>query len=205
MAEKDVIITYETIYETLRREKFRQELQQLEPSFFQDVVKYLREKKSILKSQQEKESIFAKQEIQKTHKQIENINKILKELFERRETKIIQLALFASKTNSQIQDMSVLLKEEQEMFQRVKAQLDTFRENILGNLLKGIKPKIPKEKQETPVLKKEKNKLIHFTKSVPQFIAEDLQTYGPFEANELANLPERSAQLLIRKNRASAL
>ena len=48
----DKIITYETVYETLRKEKFKNDLQQLEETFFNDVVKYLEErKKSLLSSE----------------------------------------------------------------------------------------------------------------------------------------------------------
>ncbi|MBS3111780.1 hypothetical protein J4459_00795 [Candidatus Woesearchaeota archaeon] len=201
----DVIITYETVYETLRREKFRQEIQQLEPTFFQDVVKYLKEKKAILKSQKEKESIFAAQEIQKTQKQIENIYKILKELYERRETKIIQIALFSSKTNSKLQDPDLLLKEEQELFKKITSELDNFRKNILGNLLEAKIPQIPEDKIQETILKKEENKLIHFSKPVPKFLAEDLQSYGPFEQDEIANLPEKAAEILIQRNKANLL
>ena len=60
--DREVIITYDTLYEILRREKYRPELQSLEPTFFKDVTKYIEEKKSILDSQQKKDSIFAKLE-----------------------------------------------------------------------------------------------------------------------------------------------
>jgi DNA replication initiation complex subunit (GINS family) len=40
----DVKITYETLFDLLRREKNRNELQQLDPSFYLDVVSYLKEK-----------------------------------------------------------------------------------------------------------------------------------------------------------------
>src|SRR3989344_4083177 len=45
MAEKSVVITYETLFELLNRERERPELQKLEQSFFADVVDYLREKR----------------------------------------------------------------------------------------------------------------------------------------------------------------
>ena len=55
----EITITYETLYELLRREKFRQELQQLTPTFYQDTVNYIKEKQVILDSQKNKDSIFA--------------------------------------------------------------------------------------------------------------------------------------------------
>ena len=55
--ETEVIITYDTLYEILRREKTRQELQDLNKTFFKDVTKYIEEKSSILNSQEQKTSL----------------------------------------------------------------------------------------------------------------------------------------------------
>ena len=62
---ENTIITYETLYEILRREKSRPELQELDDSFYRNLVKYIEEKKAILESQRKKESIFTSVEIQK--------------------------------------------------------------------------------------------------------------------------------------------
>ena len=47
MAEEG-IITYEKLYETLRNEKYKNELQKLDSDFFNSVVRYLDEKRSII-------------------------------------------------------------------------------------------------------------------------------------------------------------
>ena len=62
----DVIITYETLYELLRKEKYRTELQKLDPEFFKHVVTYLNEKEAIIASQSQKQNIFASSELDKT-------------------------------------------------------------------------------------------------------------------------------------------
>jgi DNA replication initiation complex subunit (GINS family) len=98
MADKEIALTYENLYEILRSEKYKPELQKLENTFYKDILNYLKEKKSILNSQQKKDSIFAKSEIEKTKKQIKNISKIIRELYEKREIKIIQLGLLGSRT-----------------------------------------------------------------------------------------------------------
>ena len=51
----EVIITYETLYELLRKEKIRTELQNLDPEFFKHVVTYLNDKEAILQSQSKKD------------------------------------------------------------------------------------------------------------------------------------------------------
>ena len=48
--EKEVVITYETLFEILRREKTREELQKLPDNFHNDVGKYLSDKKQTMLS-----------------------------------------------------------------------------------------------------------------------------------------------------------
>src|SRR3989338_2266393 len=177
MTEKDAIITYETLYEILRLEKSRKELQRLDDNFFLNVVKYLEEKKAILHSQENKDSIFALQNIEKTRKQLENVQKIFRELYEKRESKILQLALFCSRTNNKLQDTSMLLEEEKLLYTLLLEQLTAFRTGIQDRLIEGKKPQIVLVgNHETP--QEKKNKLVRFVQAVPQFVAEDMNTYG---------------------------
>ena len=44
----EVNITYETLFDLLRRERSRNELQELEETFYEDVKKYLEEKQNML-------------------------------------------------------------------------------------------------------------------------------------------------------------
>src|SRR3989344_2263400 len=90
------VITYENLYEILRKEKYSPEIQAIDKNFYQQLIQYLEEKKAIIESQKNKDSIFAN-EIQKAQIQLDNLKKIIKELYERRERKIIDLAIFASK------------------------------------------------------------------------------------------------------------
>ena len=94
----DGIITYEVLYDILRREKTRQEIQKLDDNFFDDIKKYIENKSSILKDLKTKSSIFAQKEIEKTEKELINIKKIVKDIYEKRESKITQLALSSAIT-----------------------------------------------------------------------------------------------------------
>jgi len=194
----DKIITYETVYETLRKEKFKNDLQQLEETFFNDVVKYLEERKKSLLSSESKDSIFASENIIKTKKQIENIQKIISELYERRETKLIQLALTASRTNYP-QDSSSMTFEEKKLYFDLVNKLNNYRENILHKILAGKMPEIKEESNPDEL------RLIRLLESVPQFIGDDLKTYGPFETEEVANLPKRVSEILIKNKRAEEI
>ena len=197
------IITYESIYEILRKEKYNKELQELDPNFFKDVITYLKEKKKILKSQEENQSIFASQEIKKTKIQLENIKKILNEIYDKRESKIIGLAVLTSKTKDE-QDISFLLPEEKKFFDSVLKILGRYREDLLNSLLKGKLPSLEKPK-ELKSNKEEENQLVRFSQAIPKFVGQDLNIYGPFEKQDIANLPKDIADLLIKKKKATSM
>ena len=188
-------LTYEALYDILRRERTRQELQKLDSNFYKDVDNYIREKIKTLESQRQKSSIFAQKEIEKTEKQLDNVKKIIKELYEKREMKITQLALSMAKTKD-MQEVIELLPEERDMFENLVKSLREGREIIIYNLIEG-KPKVIKTDNET--------RLIRFVQAVPKFVAEDSNEYGPFEEEYIASLPLKVADILVRNNRAEIL
>jgi len=186
----DAIITYEKLYEVLRLEKYKKELQKIDSDFFPKVIKYLEEKKAILQAQESKDSVFASQSVAKTKRQLENTKMILKELYERREGKIIQMALFNSRTNVDLQETDSLLGEEVNFYNSLVDLFNIYREGILNSLLSA---KIPQLKE------------FKFLHPVPQFIGDDMQIYGPFEPEDIANLPVKVSELLIKNNRAEEI
>ncbi len=194
------MITYEALYEMLRKEKTFPELQKLPDTFYKDVSKYLKEKKRILESQKGKDSIFAETEIKKTKTQLENIKKILKELYAKRELKITQLAISASKSASDIK-ADTLLNEEEPLYEKIleiltKSRTDTFN-SLLNNSQESEEPKSIKTNQ--------KQKLIRFSQPVPKFVGTDLQTYGPFDKEDVCYIEPKIADLLIKKEKAEEI
>ncbi len=201
---KEAIITYETLYEFLRREKTRPELQQLEPTFYKELITYIQEKNAILKSQETKDSIFAPIEAKKTKKQIEQVHKVLKELYEKRESKIVQIALLASRTEQN--NTPSMLQEEAELYKDLIIILNNARLGILRNLLSGNLPKKEKPKDiKSQNIAENKNKLIKITKAIPKFLGKDMQVYGPLEKEDVVNIDEEIAELLIKKEKAEEL
>ncbi|HIH58566.1 MAG: hypothetical protein QT08_C0010G0055 [archaeon GW2011_AR17] len=198
----EVIITYENLYEILRREKYRTELQKIDETFYQDVIKYLQEKTAILESQSRKESIFASTEVEKTQTQLKNVLKILKELYEKRENKIIQFALFCSRSNN-AQDTSTMLPEEFDLYSQLKETLDNYRLGILNNILQN---KLPSLSLSNPKDLKGEEKTdslsIQVLKDIPEFVGPDLSVYGPFKVGEKQQIPTMIAQMLIDTEQA---
>lgn len=196
MAEE--VITYEMLYDILRRERTRQEIQKLDDNLLKDINKYITEKAKILADLKTKSSIFSQKEIEKTDKQLNNIKKIVKEIYDKRESKILQLALSSAKTDKIHEDPG-LLPEERLIFADLNKILKENRERILNGVLEEeIKPKVIKSSHESI-------KLVRILHPIPKFIGDDLNEYGPFEEEYIASLPIRVAELLIKNNRAEEI
>ena len=123
-----------------QREKSREELQDLGDSFYEDVIHYVGEKVKILQKDQGTLDTFSEEEKEKTRSQLSNIKRILTQLYERREKKIINMAIHKSREPATLVDESVMLKHESEMYNHFTNLLNQYRDEVLLNLL-SAKPK----------------------------------------------------------------
>ena len=89
MGTESVNITYETLFDLFRNES-KESLQQLPEGFYKDLVTYLQEKKSLFEDQEPSAA-----EKEKLSKQLQNVSRIIRDIYERRETKILHLAVIA--------------------------------------------------------------------------------------------------------------
>ncbi|MBS3117455.1 hypothetical protein J4430_01070 [Candidatus Woesearchaeota archaeon] len=198
-----VVITYETIYELLRIEKSKRDLQSLDKDFLLSAEYYLREKKAILDSQLEKSEGAFIGEVSKTRKQLENAYKILQWIYEQREAKIVELALSTAHTGKR-PGTDNFLETEIVLFERILGELTTSRKRFIGELIRE-EPPARTTKGAPKELKKDErgssHALVKFKEPVPQFVGEDLQVYGPFEADDVAPLPNQVVQVLLKHNK----
>ena len=208
-SREEVTITYETLFELSRREKERSELQKLDGSFFVNVLRYLKDKQAIITKQQT--DLFSVEEKKKTQGQLENVKRIIKELYNKREKKIIGMAIDKSKNKSSIIDNSVFLKQEKELFDNTVKILNMNRDNVLFNIMELKEPtsseEVSVEKKEVKEEKEEKKdtKLVRFLSAVPKFVGKELEEYGPFEEEDIASLPIEIADVLINKGRGEVI
>ena len=218
----EIKITLESLYDILRNEKKREDLQKLEATFYLDVVHYLREKNALLSSKSRDTNIFASGERDKLEYELRSIKRILKEIYEKREKKIIDIDLNRSRTGSEIIDTSAMLPEEKEFYHKVLHSLDQYREGILMNLFRAELPDFrtlitapsEKDKPEQPALTNpqlmdsapmespEQKTKIRFIRPLPSFVWKDLKVYGPFDIGEETTIFPEVAELIIRKGRA---
>lgn len=136
----DIKVTLEALYDILRNEKKKEDLQQLDSAFFVDVVAYLREKKALLEAKSDQDELFAGTEKDKLEYELRSIKRILKEIYEKREKKIIDIAMNKSRTRSDIIDTAAMLREEKEFYNLLVSLLDKYRSGVLLNLFKGHLP-----------------------------------------------------------------
>ncbi|HII15526.1 MAG TPA: hypothetical protein HA362_04405 [Nanoarchaeota archaeon] len=231
MAEKEVIITFDTLYDLARREKYRAEIQKVDAKFFDDVVKYFSEKQAIIESQEQKKSVFAAAELDKTRAQLREAKKLLADIYKWREDKIVQAAVFQSRCSGKAFDFSALLPEEIELFNLVQGTLTGHREKVLHALLSHELPKIccnkapaPESADEpsdalkasaagAPDLSLPKGLKTNTDKSdgsccitikcqLPEFMGPDMNKYGPFNPDDQIEMPGMVAEMLVKSGNA---
>ena len=202
------MLTFETLFELLRKEKINPELQKVEDEFYNLTSQYLEEKHAVLKTEQSSDSIFSS-DSKRTMLQLENAKKIIKELYEKRENKIVNLAMLSSRANIK-ETGTNMLKEEKRLYRELLELLDVYRDGILHNMLKSKKILIKRKELLPKDIKTQQNesqngKMIRFLHSVPKFVADDLNIYGPFEQEDMSFLPKKTANLLITRKRAEEI
>jgi len=220
------IISYETLFDILRKESNREDLQTLPKTFYEDVASFIAEKKLDSSSRGRIE--------------YENSKKIIRELYERRERKILLLALNKARTNSGIIDSSVLLDREKAFFESVVRELEHHKKEMLLVIEQGlpktdaekeqaqevsasedkqssateekaaevseetakpiVKDDTPKDKRNSPQLEANEKK-VKFLVSVPKFVGKDMTIFGPFNPGDTTNLPQDVATILEKKGR----
>jgi DNA replication initiation complex subunit (GINS family) len=211
-------LTYELLFDMLRNEKNREELQALDKNFFADLIDYIQDKERLIKDNSDNQ-LFSGLEREKTLKQLENAKRLIKDLYERREKKVLNLAMISSRTGGLL-DKSSMLPEEQKLFERLSALLEEFRNDILYRVMGGNMPELRERAlaqpaagaamslPESPNAFSQAGKdtvLVRFIHAVPKFIGKELEVYGPFESEDIANLPKQIADILVAKGRAELM
>jgi len=204
---EEINITFETLYDMLMQEKQREELLQLDENFFKDVIVYLKQKLGLLEKVSKDNDLFAIGEKDKIEAELKNIYRVLRDLYERREKKIIAIALNKSRTGTMLADMKVMLPEEVDFVDSVIGVLDKYRNGVLGNLIKVEMPSVSKgviveQNGEEKEVKEGETMAVRFVHAVPKFVGSDMYVYGPFDKEDLANLPKDVGALLVDKGRA---
>ncbi len=177
------MITYNELYEILRKERYSETLQPLPKNFLEDIAEYLKNKKEFSDKQ---EDLFSDLAI-KNKKKFENAIVLFKEVILRRRKKILQLSFIASETGISKKDFENLMPFEKELFETIAKSLEKS-EKTMNSMLTGT----PQEQQQ------KKHRLARFLESVSELMTMEGEAIGPFEKGEVANLEKEIADILFQ-------
>jgi len=177
--EKEEAITFEYIRKIQRKEKYEAKLTQIPDDFYKKAKEYLNRKMNLAKKKND----------ETTKRELSNIQSILEDIYNRRETKILEKAVFSVRTGVPPQNLN---KVEKKFFDQLTELLKYQRENTLNMLTKKTKGSKDKVK-----LKK-----VKFTQDIPEFVGSDMKKYGPFKSGEEGKIPSENAKLMIKSENA---
>lgn len=208
--EKENAITYETFRKFQRKEKNNEKLQELPKDFFNSCVEWLNEKEKKFKENNDSSLI----------REIENVKKLVKDIFDRRRKKILLLALHSVRSKKVSKN---LLPEEEEFFEKTVRNLQELEGDLLERVLEGKKPqksgkskkggggkeeKIEEEgenhkseKEKLDVETESDTKLVRVVEEIDKFMGTDENEYGPLEKDDLVTLPNDVADLLLKEGK----
>jgi len=206
----DEVFTYDNIYDILHAEKFISELQSVSSLDLEKIQTYLDNKKKLLDQQEESTQIFSSQKRAMIQIEIDNALRTLKDLYEFREKKIINRAVFSVRGGSIVRDTTNMLEHEVNFYNLLIQIIPDNRTSFFKILesqgsptVKHVETKISKDTtKDTTHSTKAKTVSLKFLEPVESFTAEDLKSYGPYSTNEEAELPEGIANLLMSQNKA---
>ena len=181
------MITYNELYDALRKERYSEQLQPIPKNFIKEVADYLKDKREIANK---KDDDFT-DTILKTKKQFENSIAIFKELILRRKKKILELAFVAAQTGISKRDFENMLAVEKDIFDGIMKFIEKGDKKI-NEILKG----------NSGV---SKNKLIVFIDNTDKFLDLDGNELGPFRKGDIANISEEIANILIIDKKAEGV
>jgi len=162
-------ITFELIRRIQREEQRSPKLVKLPENFYRNINSYLQQKKILIEKEEKNVGV-----------EIKNIERLIEDVYNRRERKILNLVLIFVRTNIKPEN---LIDEEKVLFDQLVELITHRRVEILSSVFEF------KSLQRTVV----------FKEGIPQFIGSDMKEYGPFKAGEEAVIPEENAKLLIEK------
>ena len=134
--------TYEDIYELFRNEQYSSDLQSLKVNDLKKIKKYFEEKNSETKNQDQSLNLFSTHNRAKIQVELSNATRIVKDLLERRERKVISRAVFNSRSDDSMRDTSNMLTVEEELYDKLIKLLRHSRKSFLETIDNdGVAPK----------------------------------------------------------------
>ena len=162
------------------KEKISRELVELPEDFYQEVAKHVAELRRglVVASDLQREMLEG---------ELRNVLRMAQEIHV---TRVLKAMGEATKEKPP----SSTLECERHAFGEVRGVLRKLHADLVAAAAKGeVTLAVPPEPS---------NLVLNILADVPQIIGDDLRAYGPFRSGEVAFIPKRSAELLVKRNRA---
>jgi len=169
MAEET--ITYELIRKIQREEEKQPKLTKLPENFYSNISNYLIQKNRIASAKGDRKETF----------EVKNVERLIEDIFSRRERKILNHAIISARTGMQTENLT---EEEEKLHSQILQALKERRTNLLKRIL---------EQSET------KEGMVVFKQETPAFVGADMLNYGPFKEGDVAKIPEENKKILLEK------
>lgn len=191
------MITYDTIRNVHRTEKNQITLQKLPENFFSLAKAWLEQKQSMAR----KDTLALLE--------IENAKKLMDDLLNRRERKIVISALHTARGSLPPENMTA---DEEKFFDEIVDILKKFKQNMKEQFdaESVIEEKIEfvREFLETKAGEGKTEEIglrIKIISDLPKFVDNDLKSYGPYKPGDSAELPRQLAEILIGRGVAEEI
>ena len=198
------IITYETIRSSQRTER-EEVLQKLPDNFFESVREWFVRKEKL----KDITSLL----------EVENANKLMEDLINRRQKKIVLSALRTVRGQLPPQNLT---DEERKIFDEIVKSLKAFKNNMnekfkgygkiaeekIQDAKKTIEEMKPSEPVTAPVveetiemkpIKPNGKHMVKILKDLPRFVGPNLKSYGPLKVGDIITLSKEMGELLINR------
>lgn len=180
------MLSYNDVYELLRKEKYGEVLQPLPKTFIIDISDYI----LAARAETGKEDDLFQENVIKAKKQLENSIGLFKELMRIRKRKILNLVFVATETGMMKRDYENMLSVEKEVFDKLVRAFEEGDKEV-AKMMSGKKEKV------------DKHRMVMFHQNVEQFVDMNGNALGPFASGALANLDLEVAALFVSGGKAS--
>jgi DNA replication initiation complex subunit (GINS family) len=182
------MITFNDLYESVRKEKYSDSLQPLPAKFLQEVSIYFKEKREFLAKEDDMFSDLA----MKNKKKLENALTSFKDLIRIRKKKILNLAFVAAEVGISKKDFEHMFGYEKDLFEGVVKSLESSEKDKSTEMSGETKTEF-------------KHRLVRFLEDVPPFLNFEGDEIGPFEKGEIHNLEADVVGILEKDKRVEVI
>ncbi len=178
---------YNDLYEKWKKELENVELEALHTDFYCNIVdylKHLREEGRMIDRRTVKARLL--------RCEMRNAKRMLCELIQKRYKKLVKKVVAGEKI-----PYGFLTVEEEKLCTGCLPIFEAYQ-SLVKNLLRG-------QISHVDIVVQHKNDALRFLKDVPEIIGVDMQTYGPYKAEDIASLPVENARILVKQGLAEKI